>query len=74
MKLHYSKEADALYIRLKELDIKNSDEANKDLIIDYDEHGNIIGLEILSVSEKADMQELVIQSFDKVKVETAKVA
>ena len=74
MRMHYSKDADALYIRFKETEIKNTDEVNDDIIIDYDTAGNVVGIEILSVSEKADVQELVIQSFDKVKVEAAKVA
>ncbi len=74
MRMHYSKDADALYIRLRETDIKNTDEVNDDIIMDYDTDGNVVGIEILSVSEKADVQELVIQSFDKVKVEAAKVA
>ena len=74
MRMHYSKDADALYIRFKETEIKNTDEVNDDIIIDYDTAGNVVGIEILLVSEKADVRELVIQSFDKVKVEAAKVA
>lgn len=74
MRLHYSKEADALYIRLKETDINNTDEVNDDLIVDYDGSGNIVGIEILSISEKADVQQLIIQSFEKVTVETAIVS
>ncbi|MCG6553228.1 MAG: DUF2283 domain-containing protein [Candidatus Magnetominusculus sp. LBB02] len=69
MKLHYSKEADALYIRLRETEITNSDEIASDVIVDFDTDGNIIGLEILSVSDKADLKQLTVQAFEKVMVE-----
>jgi len=74
MRMHYSKEADAIYIRLKESKIVDSDEVSDGVIMDYDKDGNVVGIEILWVSEKADIDQLIIQSFDKVMVETIKVA
>ncbi len=74
MRLHYSKEANALYIRLSETEISNTDEISEDFIIDYDAEGRIVGIEILSASEKADIGQLVVQSFDKVMVEGSKAA
>lgn len=73
MRIHYSREADALYIRLKETDIANTDEITEDIIMDYDKAGNVVGIEILAASEKADTQELRIQAFQKVMVEPAGV-
>lgn len=70
MRIHYSQEADALYIRLKETDIKNSDEISDDIIMDYDANDNVIGIEILSASKKADIHQLIIQAFERVTVET----
>lgn len=69
MRIHYSHEADALYIRLKENDIANTDEITEDIIMDYDKDGNVVGIEVLSASEKADTKQLIIQAFDKVMVE-----
>ena len=74
MRIHYSQEADALYIRLKETDIKNSDEVTNDVIMDYGEDGNVVGIEILSASQKADVHQLIIQAFEKVMVESTKAA
>jgi len=74
MRMHYSKEADAIYIRLKESKIVDSDEVSDGVIMDYDKDGNVVGIEILWVSEKADIDQLIIQSFRKVMVETAEVA
>ena len=69
MRIHYSHEADALYIMLKENDIVNTDEITEDIIMDYDKDGNVVGIEVLSASEKADTKQLIIQSFDKVMIE-----
>ncbi len=70
MRMHYSKEADAIYIRLRESKIVDSDEVSDGVIMDYNENGNVVGIEILWVSEKADISQLIIQSFEKVMVET----
>jgi uncharacterized protein YuzE len=72
--MHYSRDADAIYIRLKENDIYNTDEVTEDIVMDFDDKGNVIGIEILSVSEKVDVRELIVQSFDKVMVDKVAVA
>ena len=73
MRIRYSQEADALYIRLKENKIKNTDEISEDLVIDYDDNGSIVGIEILAASEKADTEQLIIQAFQKVMVESEQI-
>ena len=76
MRIQYSPDVDALYIYLRDTDVVESDEISKDIIADYDKDGNVVGIEILWVSEKADIDQLIIQSFDKdkVMVEAAGVA
>ena len=76
MRIQYSPDVDALYIYLRDTDIVESDEISKDIIADYDKDGNVVGIEILWASEKADIDQLIIQSFDKnkVMVESARVA
>lgn len=69
MRMHYSQAADAIYIRLKEDPIHNTDEVTPDITMDYDNKGNVIGIEILSASDKVDVHELTIQSFNKVMVD-----
>lgn len=69
MRMHYSQAADAIYIRLKEDPIYTTDEITPDIIMDYDDKGNVIGIEILSASNKVDVHELTVQSFDKVMVD-----
>ncbi|MBW8050282.1 MAG: DUF2283 domain-containing protein [Cytophagales bacterium] len=74
MRIHYSQQADALYIRLKELAIKNTDAITDDIIADYDVDGNIIGIEVLAASKNAEIKQLIIQAFDKVMVENKPVS
>ena len=73
MRIEYSPDVDALYIYLKDADIADTDEISDGIIVDYDRDGNLVGIEILWASKKADIDELIIQSFDRVKLETAKI-
>ena len=50
MKINYDPKADALYIKLSDNKIKDSDESGKGLIIDYDEKGEPVGIELLQAS------------------------
>ena len=68
MKIRYSKDVDALYITLKDTDIIESDEVSDGVIVDYDIDGNEVGIEILWVSEKADINQIIIQAIDKYNV------
>ena len=52
MKIKYDQEVDILVIKLSEAAIVESDEEKKGIIIDYDEAGNIVRLEILDASKK----------------------
>ena len=38
--------------------------------MDYSKNGNVVGIEILSASKKADTRQIIIQAFDKVMVES----
>ncbi len=72
MRIRYSQEAEALYIRLKEIDIEETDEVSENMIIDYGKDGSVVGIKILTASEKADISRLVIQAFNKVMVENTR--
>jgi len=65
MKIRYSADVDALYITLKDTDIIESDEVSDGVIVDYDIDGNAVGIEILWVSEKADINQIIIQAIDR---------
>jgi uncharacterized protein YuzE len=53
MKIKYDKAADVLYLKLLEAQVAESDE-DKPGIIDYDEQGNMAGIELLEASRRAE--------------------
>ncbi len=54
MKVIYDQESDILRILLSGSDIEESDEEKPGVIIDYDDQGNVVGLEILDASERTE--------------------
>ena len=52
MKVTYDQEVDILRIVLNDAEIEESDEDKPGVIIDYDDHGKVVGLEILDASTR----------------------
>ena len=76
MKIEYSKDVDALYIRLREARIEDSMDIEEGVTVDLDEKGHIVGIEILDASEKMNLSDLVNVSIENLpidKIETATV-
>lgn len=59
MRIKVDLESDALYFRLSEDEIGESEEVAKGIIIDYSRAGKIIGVEILNVKERFTLDELL---------------
>ena len=53
MKLKIDKEADALYLRLDESDIVESEEISPGIGIDYNDANLVVGIEILYLSRRS---------------------
>ncbi len=53
MKLHVDKEADALYLRLDDSKIIESDEVAPGVILDYNEQNEVVGVEMLYLSKRS---------------------
>lgn len=47
MNITYDKEVDALYIKFSDSQIVESEEKENNLVLDYDNQNNIVGIEIL---------------------------
>lgn len=58
MKLIVDRETDALYFRLGESRIVESEEIRPGIILDNDEDDHAVGIEILNISEHASKEEL----------------
>jgi len=54
MKITYDPDVDVLRIIFSNTPIEESDEDNPGIILDYDEAGNIVGLEIIDASKRMD--------------------
>ena len=52
MKVKYDPEVDVLSIALSDAPAEESDEDKPGVILDYDIHGNVVGLEILDASKR----------------------
>ena len=52
MKITYDKDADAMFIELKEGEFAKNKKLNDYTILDLDKDGNLLGIEILFVKEK----------------------
>ena len=59
MKIHFDEKADAVFIRLNEdKKIRESQEVEKGVILDFDSDGKVIGIEILKVKEHIPLKQL----------------
>ena len=65
MKLKVDREADALYLSLSDGPASESREVSPGVIVDYDEKGHAVGIEMLHLSKRAegaDIHRLVFES------------
>lgn len=69
MKIEYSKDVDALYIKLREAKIEDSMDIEEGVTIDLDGKGHIVGIEILDASEKLELSDLVNISIENLPLE-----
>jgi len=66
MKLKLDKESDTLYFRFDEATIVESEEVQPGVILDFDEQGQVIGVELLSVSARVKPEMLRTLQFETV--------
>ncbi len=52
MVIRYDKAIDAIYIKFSDDKVAESDEEKPGIILDYDEAGNVVGIEVLNASSK----------------------
>lgn len=58
MRLKVDLESDALYFRISEEEIEDSEEIKPGIIVDYAKSGKIIGVEVLGLKGKFSLEEL----------------
>ena len=58
MRLHVDKEADALYLRLDDSKIIESEEVSPGVVLDFNEHNQVVGIEMLNLSKRTPTLDL----------------
>lgn len=76
MRIEYDKEADALYIQLREASVDDNIDIEEGVTVDLDDKRHIVGIEILDASKKLSLEDLVnitIQNLPLERVESVTV-
>jgi uncharacterized protein YuzE len=66
MKLHVNEKADAVYLRLDDSKIINSKEVSPGIVLDFNEHNQVVGIEILNVKNRVPLTNLKQLQFEVV--------
>ncbi len=66
MKLKVDQQADALYLTLSEKPAADSEEVAPGIIVDYDDDGRAVGIELLHLSKRASQPDLNRLLFESV--------
>ena len=69
MKIEYSKEADAIYVYFKEEFVAKSKEIEDGVVIDFDENGQFIGIDVLDVSQRFSLSDIVNVNIENLPIE-----
>ncbi len=66
MRVRFDEQADALYLRLDDSPVVESEEVRPGVVLDLDARGEIVGIEILRVGQRLPNAELKHMEFDLV--------
>ena len=66
MKLRVDKEADALYLRLDESPIVESEEVSPGVVLDYNDSNEVVGVEMRYLSKRSSRLDLSAVQFESV--------
>jgi uncharacterized protein YuzE len=52
MKLHFDEKADALYLRLDDAPVIDSQEVSAGIVLDFNERSQVVGIEVLDLKKR----------------------
>jgi uncharacterized protein YuzE len=64
MRLKVDRENDALYFRLDESPVVESEEATSGVILDFNRDGRVVGVEMLALSTRVESEQLRVLQFE----------
>lgn len=71
MRIEYDKEADALYIQLREIYVDDNIDLEEGLTVDLDENRHVVGIEILGASKKLSLSDMANITIENLPLERA---
>jgi uncharacterized protein YuzE len=69
MKIEYDRDADALYIQLREVYVDDNIDIEEGVTVDLDAERHIVGIEILDVSKRLSLKDLVNITIENLPIE-----
>ncbi len=64
MKVHFDEKADAIYFRLDDSRIVESQEVQPGIVLDFNEKNQVVGVEILQVKSRVPLANLKQMQFE----------
>ncbi len=64
MKVHFDEKSDAIYFRLDESRIVESEEVKPGVILDFNDKSEVVGVEILGVGKRVPIESLRQMKFE----------
>ncbi|MEI8185401.1 MAG: DUF2283 domain-containing protein [Chlorobiaceae bacterium] len=71
MKINYYPDTDSLYIEFSEKESAESIEISEGVVLDYDDKGVLVGMDIDNAGKKVNLKELIL---NKLPLETQKLS
>jgi uncharacterized protein YuzE len=71
LRIEYDKEADALYIQLREVDVDDNIDIEEGITVDLDKNRHVVGIEILDASRKLSLSDMVNITIQNLPLENA---
>ncbi len=71
MKINYYPDTDSLYIELSERESADSIEISQGIVLDYDQEGSLVGIDIDNARKKINLNELIL---NKLPLDTQKLS
>ncbi len=64
MKVHFDEKADAVYLKLNDVKIIDSEEVTPGVILDFDKDDQVVGIELLHMKKRVPLSELKQLQFE----------
>jgi len=64
MKIHFDEKADALYLRLDDSKVIESEEVRPGIVLDFNDKNQVVGIEILRVKNRVPSADLKKMQFE----------